>query len=132
MDDALGVRVRERLGDRLGQRADAIPRQRAAAQQRAEHAAGAVLLHEVGPLGGVVELEHLDDVRVPQPAHRRRLATEALAPDLGLRDPRVQQLDGDHAVESLVDGTPHLARATRADAVLEPVAAVDLHGRNVA
>ena len=97
-----------------------------------ERAARAVLLHEVGPLGGVVELEHLDDVRVrrrPIAAASRRNRSR---PSLGLRDPRVQQLDRDDAVQSLVDGAPHLAGSTRADAVLEPVAAVDLHGRNVA
>jgi hypothetical protein len=71
------------------------------------------------------EVEHLHDVRVHEPGGRQRLAAEARDERRIVREVLGQQLDGDIALEALVEGELHRGHPADAETALDPVAPGD-------
>ena len=121
MEDAVPVRVLERIGDGRAEVEHSIDAAAARREPRLERAAGHVLHdQEVVPVLGI-EVEDGGDAGVRETGEHQRLAAKSLAG--GRIDQRAAQehLDGDDAVQVGVVRLPHLAHAARADALDEPV-----------
>jgi hypothetical protein len=104
VEDALGVRGRERVGHLQRQREDLVGRHRPLRRRTLQE------LHDQVVRSDVVQDA---DVRVVERGDRARLLLEAR----GL--PGVQRLDGDDAAEARVERAVHLAHSPGADAALD-------------
>ena len=115
MDDAAGVRVRERRRDGGAELPRLVPRPRPAGETRVERLA-LDELHDEHRLAAVLEdVVEAHDVRVLEPRQRRRLALEPLT-ELGIvGDPGVEDLDRDDAAETQVAGAPDDAHPAPAE-----------------
>ena len=104
MDDAGAVRVRERAEQLDGERRRDLGRERARLlQELAQRLAADELDDEVLlVLVGRRDVEHLDDVAMPELRDRLGLGLEAVGDLAALAEVRVQHLDGDVAPEPLV------------------------------
>ena len=117
---AHAVRVRQRGQALHTQRGRPIGRQRPIGDQLLERVATHEL-HDHQPLAVVLE-EFVDggDAGMAEPGHRDGFGAEA-ARDLGVVQFGVENLDGDFAVEGLVDGSVHRTHAAASDAVQHTV-----------
>ena len=125
MDDSARVRVGERGGDRRAEPSRLVPAERAAAGHRVEAVALDELENEDGLPAVLEDVVEPDDVRVLEPGECRRLALEARAELLVVRDPGMQHLERDIALEALVVGAPDDAHATAAELVAQAIAVRD-------
>ncbi len=124
VNDPLVVGGAERAADLIGDLGD-LGRRDGAARDALVHRLAAEELHdEVGlPVGGLTEVEDLDDVLVPDGVDGARLVEEA-GDDLGLpRQRHVQQLDRDLAPDDRVLGLIDHAHAPLAQLAGDPVVA---------
>ena len=126
MDDSVAVGEARRAQNLLGELNRTLGRQwRLLAHDRVERSPVEVLHRDVvgpAPLSAVVDV---DDVRVRERGRTRGLAAEALDELLVLREPLVQQLDGDAPAELGVLCAVDLGHPTGADARDHAVASVD-------
>ena len=121
MEDPGTMRGGERLGD-LDRPLDRLVEcERPACDPGLEGLAIDELHHDEVAPGVATDVEERADVRVVEPRDRTRLAVEALAPFLGSRDRRREQLERDRALEARVDRAIDLAHAAGADTFDDPV-----------
>ena len=125
MDDSARVRVGEGGGNRRAEPSRLVPAQRAPAGYRVEAVALDELEDEDGLSAVLEDVVEPDDVRVLEPGERRRLALEACAELLVVRDPGVQDLERDIPPQALVAGAPDDAHATAAELVAQAIAVCD-------
>ena len=93
-----------------------------ALHERRQRLAGHELHDEVGEVVVLAVVEDRRDVGVVEVGGVERLAAEAPREDLLLVGAGTQHLDGDRPREHVVVGRPHVAHASRRDAVDERVA----------
>ena len=117
VDDALGMRVGERVGDLDAEIDRAARVQRAAADERPERLARHVLEREKQLAGVLADFVERCDVRMRERGRRARFAHEALAPRRVVGDSGGQHFDRDGTAEARVARAVHVAHAARADAV---------------
>ena len=115
MDDALPVRVVERVGDLDAEAQRLVERQRPLREPLGERLAFEQLHDQVVGVALVADVVERADVRVRELRDRLRLALEALADFGGFREVLGQHLDRDRAVEARVARAIDLAHATRAE-----------------
>ena len=82
------------------------------------------LHRDVGDVAALADVVDGDDVRVVEASRRTRFTVEALLVGLGLdaREPHVDRLDRDHAVDQRVAGAVNHAHRPAADLLEELVA----------
>ena len=108
VDDARGVGRMQRVEHAEHERGGLVRRQGATRlDQLRERRAGDVLEHEVGLALLHVGFEHRHDIRVRQTADAARLAQPLAHGDRIDRRVGMHQLDGDLALEALVEAEPH-------------------------
>ena len=115
MDDALAVRLVERVGDLGRDLQRLVERQRPLLEARGQRLAVEMRHDEVVRAVDVADVVDAADVRMVERGDGARLALEAgarigIASDLGRQD-----LDRDRAIEARVAGSVDLAHAARAD-----------------
>ena len=121
MDDAAGVRVGQRRGDRCAVSPRFVPIERTPCDQRVQRDA-VDELHDEHRLAVVLEdVVETNDVRVLEPCQGRCLALEALAQLGVVGDPWVEHLQRDVASEALVARTPDHAHAAAPDLLTEAI-----------
>ncbi len=127
MDDALAVRLAERVGDAVHHARQPRRRQRAVLSQDRVQAAALQHLHRQvhDAFGRLIEVVDLHRVRRAQQRRRLRLALEA-ADDLRIaRHLRVQDLERDLAVHLRLRRAIDRAEAAFADLLLDQIAIVE-------
>ncbi len=124
MDDARLVGGVHGPRQRLQQRRRLGGRQRLAAELLVEAAAAHVLQREERQAAVLADVVNLDDVRVPQPGDRQRLAPEALELLRGGVRPGEDHLQGDDAVQAPLPGLVDDAHAAAAQ-LLQNVVSFD-------
>ena len=124
--DLLGVRMRERAAELLGDFAGGPRREPAAAPEpRGQALALDQLGHVVEPLLGLPDVVDLDDAGVADAGQQLCLAFEALGPVGVLGPPRLDHLDGHAAGEPTVVAPIHPAEGPLADQLAQFVPAVE-------
>ena len=124
VDDALRVRVVERLADGRRVRGGLAPRQRQPMEGRAGEAPPVDELHDEKRLRVRLDVVvDADDVVARERRKRPRLPREPAAPILLRRDERPQELDGDVALEPRVARAPDDAHPAFSDLLDQLVAA---------
>ena len=127
MDDALGVRGLERIGNLNGQIEHFCEPERLAIRQPLPQGLPFEQLHGQQRLTvGVVDLVDRADVRVVQRRGGARLALEALEREMVARELRRQKLQRNVAAESGVVGAIHHTHPTRADLLEDAIVRDDL------
>jgi hypothetical protein len=139
VDDPLAVRDLERVGNTDGDAHGVVARDRPAVAKDGRQVASADELHDdvlvaIGAVGPVVV--HPDDVRMGEAAGRARLLLEAGRESRIGAVLRAEELDGDLAVELLVERTPDRGHAPLPEGRDQAVSAADeptdhLHGASV-
>ncbi len=128
MDDALLVRLLERLGDLTGDGQQLSDRNRPAGEAVAEVLALDVLHGEERDARILVQAVDRGDVGVVEGGEQLGFACEACEAGGVLREPGGEDLDGDLPAERVVGGLPHLAHAALPDLPGEVVVEQGLTG----
>ena len=134
MDEAVFVRVRERVGDLSRDLDRLVCRHAAAGHAARERFAFQALHHEVVEAAVVPDIVNAADVGMLEARDRFRLATESFAQLRAHRAAAQHDLDGDRPIEPEIAGAIHLAHAAPAERLddfvrPEPGAGRKRHGR---
>jgi len=123
MDDALSMGLRHRFDDRHDERSNLVERESAALAHvlREIFAVEELLDDERRPVQVLVDVEHVDDVRMTHDVRDARLTEESLEQIRVLHVLQVQELDRDLAIHVQVGGAVDVAHSTCPEERLDPV-----------